>query len=106
MTIYLLNSPVLTDYGEWKYEGPLSLQQARQKLDSKFESAIGHAAAAEMLSTLLQLPVPVKRQSIKMNVDDQALVFRILRRLEEGQLLSRSELEQIPFELGWLVRTK
>ena len=55
---------------------------------------------------LLQLPVPVKRQSIKMNVDDQALVFRILRRLEEGQLLSRSELEQIPFELGWLVRTK
>lgn len=102
--IYLLNSPILTGYGEWRFEGPVSLEQARALLRDGFNSAIGHQGAADFLSSLLGVAIPFNRVRVEMEPGDCALVVRILDRKEEGKVLSKEDMNRIPYELGILTR--
>lgn len=104
MTTYLLNTPVLTSYGEWHFHGPISLEVAMQHISSGFTSAIGHKGSAQFLSQLLKIEVPLNRVSITMYPGDTALVLRIKSRLPEGKILTHQEIHAIPFELGLLER--
>lgn len=106
MSLYLLNTPVLTAYGTWKFTGPIDVEAAKILLAAGFESAIGHAGTAELLSTLLELEVPANRISITMNPGDKAVIFRMKERLPEGKVYSREEVAQLPFELGVLERVE
>ncbi|TDQ44391.1 STIV orfB116 family protein [Tepidicella xavieri] len=101
---WLINSPILTAWGLWRFVGPLSLEEARQWAAQGFESAIGHASTAEWLSQLLGHNVPTRRITISMNMGDEALVVRLLRRLPEGSVLTAHELRTVPYELGLLRR--
>jgi hypothetical protein len=101
---YLLNSPVLTAYGCYRFEGPVPLSLARRFAADDARSAIGHEGAAQFLSRLLGVPVPATRAQVRMQPGDQALVLRVLQRLPEAAVLDAEALQQLPHELGLLTR--
>jgi len=104
-TVYILNTPVLTDWGEYVFR-PISVDEALELLEGGFVSAVGHEGTAQVLSQLLGVKVPVSRIQIRMNVGDKALVFRILTRLPEGKILTEEELKKLPWTIGLLERVR
>ncbi len=105
MIRYLLNTPVLTAYGRWRFNGPLAIEAARAFARQRgVVSAIDHAATAQWLSATLGVPVACERRSVLMQVGDEALVLRLLQRLPEGALLSADEIDRVGAEFGVLVR--
>lgn len=101
--IYLLNSPILTAYGFWRFNGPLNHHSARARLrGQRLTSAIGHEASAVLLGKILGWPVAVNRINVQLQPGDSALVLRLTQRLPEGRVLAIGELAAIPHELSWL----
>jgi hypothetical protein len=68
------------------------LEEVKSLLREGYESAVGHPATAEVLTTLLGLPVEARRVSITLGPGDRILVFQLAVRLAEGQVLSREEV--------------
>lgn len=101
---YLLNSPVITDYGDYRFHGPVPLAAARDFAAQQPQSAIGHAAAARFLSAQLGIEVACQRVAVRMQPGDQALVLRLLDRLPEGAVLDSPTLAALPHEFGLLTR--
>jgi hypothetical protein len=106
MTTYIINAPILTTYGFWDFEGPLTDMEAKSIIQDGFVSGIGHSASAEFLSHYLNTSIPTNRINITMKPGDSALILRLLDRLPEGKLLNESELNKTPFELGLLTRLR
>ena len=103
---YLLNAPILTTYGDYRFEGPLALDAARAFAAEPTRSAIGHAGTAVFLSQCLGVAVPCQRNAIRMQPGDQALVLRLLQRQPEGVLLDAEALAKTPHEFGLLTRLR
>jgi hypothetical protein len=101
--VYVLNSPVLTDWGKYEYV-PIDVEKTKHKLEAGYVSAIGHEGTAKLLSTILGMEVPVNRVQIQMQPGDDAIVFQVLQRLPEGVVLTEEQLKKIPFRLGLLRR--
>ena len=104
MSIYLLNSPILTDWGTYKFR-EINIQEARFYLMHGIESyisAIGHSGTAEVLSKLLGFEVPANRIAVKMETGDKAVVFKLLDRLPEGTVLNADELSKLKYTFGIL----
>lgn len=103
MATYLLNGPVLTDFGVYQF-APVTPEEARWHLADGFLSAVGHPGVAQVLTELLGLAVPVNRAVIAMVPGDKAVVFWLRQRPPAGGELSEAELWQLPFRLGLLTR--
>lgn len=103
---YLLNAPVLTTHGEYRFEGPLTLNAARAFAAQDARSAIGHDGTASFLSQCLGVAVPCRRDTIRMLPGDQALVLRLLERQAERTLLNTEGLAAAPHEFGLLTRLR
>jgi hypothetical protein len=99
--IFILNTPILTDWGEYKFS-KISLGEVKSLLQGDFVSAVGHEGTASLMSRLTGISIPVNRIAVKMQVGDQAIVFRVLTRLPEGKILTSEELQTIPYEFGLL----
>ena len=101
-TLYILNTPVLTNYGTWEYT-PITIEEAKVLLNMhNFKSAIGHESTSIVLSTLLDHEIKYNRIKIKMYPGDHAIVFQLNTRIPEGKILSIKEIENIGYKLGWL----
>lgn len=101
--LYLLNSPVLSSFGVYKFI-KISPEKARKLIKGGFKSAIGHSATGEILSRILDVPVPVNRIKIRMKKGDRAIVFRLKERLPEGHVITRDEIKKYGFELSLLIK--
>lgn len=99
--LYLLNSPILTAYGQWQFS-KISLDDAKKQVKEVFISAIGHESTAQLLSHLLEQKIVCQRISITMQPLDKALVFNIKQRLPDTRELSQLEIEHLPYEFGLL----
>jgi hypothetical protein len=75
------------------------LEEVKETLkNNSFVSAIGHQATAEILSTLLEAPVPMNRVGISLEKGNVLYVFQLLTRLQEGQVLSVNEIQNLPYK--------
>lgn len=103
--ITILNTSILTAYGTYEYV-PVTLDQARELVQRwKYQSAVGHAATADILTLLLGVTVPAARVQYKQGAGDTALVFKLQQRLPEGTVLTTvEEIEDVGFEFGVLTR--
>ncbi|OSS41540.1 DUF1874 domain-containing protein [Desulfurella amilsii] len=100
--VYVLNGPILTNFGLFRYRRITILQAKKILKSSTFISAVGHEATAMLLSDLLEAEIKYNRVAIVMQEGDIAVVFHLLTRLEEGQILSISELCSKDYTLGLL----
>lgn len=103
-TRYLLNTPILTNYGHYELVGPLSSGDAKRLVGEGFVSAIGHEGTAALMSELLGMVIPAHRRVIHMKPGDEALVFRLLERQPEGKILDKTALALVPHEFALLRR--
>lgn len=105
---YILNSPILTEYGLFQFTKIDDLKTAKEFVEGEFVSAIGHQGTAELLTNLLNREIKANRLQIKMNKGDEALVVRLKIRLEEGRILSYEEVRKLyeegNIELGIIKR--
>lgn len=71
----------------------------------KVISAIGHSVTAQALSILLNTQIQVNRVEVFFDVNDQAIVFVLQRRLAEGQVLkSLDEINAVGYKLYHVTR--
>lgn len=114
--LILFNTSILTSYGTFRYE-PSSLKKVRkivrefQVQDKEIVSAIGHQSVAEILFELLEIPDTFNRVLVSQTVEDVGLIFKLRlenlkRRLGEGEILSREEIDRIGYEFGLLHKIK
>jgi len=106
MKTTLLNTSIITAHGSYRYE-PLSLKDAREiALTTSAESAIGHQVTADLLSQLFGFNVPMNRVNYEQQAGDNAIVFKLRGRPEEGKILTREEVDAIGYDFGLITRTE
>ena len=76
----------------------VDLERVKKFFDEPFQSAVGHVSTAEILSKLTGTLVPVNRVSLSLIKGDRLVVFQLLQRLEEGKILTKQELAQLPYK--------
>jgi len=100
MTVYVLNSAVITTFGIYRYS-PLSPEEAARLLSGGFVSAVGHPETARVASELLGVEIPVNRVEVHMEPGDRAIVVRLRHRPPAGAEIHMSPED---YELGLLER--
>ena len=73
----------------------LSLDEAREWVSKGFTSAIGHESTAQLLSSLLGVPVAPNRVQVFLAPGDEALCVQFLVRFAEGHVAGLDELWQL-----------
>jgi hypothetical protein len=61
-------------------------------------SAVGHAATAEAMTTLLGLEIQANRITVRPRKGDTFLCFKLKQRPPEGAILDLAQLEALGFE--------
>jgi hypothetical protein len=108
MKLGVLNTSIATSDGIYSLrtidlnEATALVQQAQES--DGIDSAVGHAATAEVLSHLLNVDVPVNRQQFAQLPGQKALVFKLNGRIPEGQILDLEQINAIGYELKILER--
>lgn len=107
LPLALLNTSILTTAGVYKLTD-ISLEEAKELVNQadSLDSAIGHKSTADVMTTLLEKEIAVNRQMFVQEVGQQALVFKLNGRAEEGKILTVEEIEQMGYKFQLLERTE
>ena len=104
--IAILNTTIATTDGTYEIE-TITLAEAKTLLSgSKIDSAIGHQSTASVMTTLLDVDIIMNRQQFSQQIGQQALVFKLKGRPEEGKILSSKEIKDMGYEFKIITRTK
>lgn len=108
MKLALLNTSILTSTGLFSLDD-ITLTEARELVQenlNELDSAIGHQSTAEIMSSLLEVEIPVNRQVFQQQVEQKALVFKLNGRPEEGKVLTVDDIENIGYKFQILERLR
>ena len=108
MALAILNTSITTADGAYTLT-TITLAGAKDLLakhDNQINSAVGHQATADILTTLLGVQVPVNRQMYVQAPGETALVFKLNGRATEGVILDLAQVEEIGYTLKALTRTR
>lgn len=104
--ITLLNSPVITAEGLFRYRR-ISLEEARALVaGEEIRSAIGHRNTADLIAQHLCIECPRDRIQIRQQTGERALVFQLSERPNKTSELTLEEIERIGYEWGLLERVE
>ena len=103
--VTILNSSLITAEGTFELK-EISISDAKETIKDGFISAIGHESTATIVSTLLRVTVPMNRIMYTQATGEQALIFKLNGRAEEGKILDIEEIEAIGFKFQLLTKTK
>lgn len=105
LPLAILNTSILTAAGTYKLTD-IDVDTARTFVHTReIDSAVGHQSTAEIMTTLLDKEIPVNRQMFSQKPGQQALVFKLNGRPQEGKILTADEIEQIGYKFQLLERT-
>jgi len=106
MRRYVLNSAVITSPGVYYYKLVTPEEAKRWLGEGPFLSTIGYEETVRAFKKVFGMDLPVNRKQVRMAPGDEALVFRLKRRLEnrndKGNLGVEKVLELL--EIGILRR--
>ncbi|HJD37289.1 MAG TPA: YddF family protein [Candidatus Blautia ornithocaccae] len=106
MKLGILNTSILTVAGEYTLKD-IDLDTAKDLVSQNdLDSAVGHASTAQIMTKLLGVEIPVNRQQFCQQPGQQALVFKLNGRPQEGKILTAEEIEQIGYKFQILERRK
>lgn len=111
MKLALLNTTIATTDGTFEVK-TISKQEARELIrhysfsGDGLDSAIGHTATAEIMSTLLGCTIHPNRQEFEQQVSQTALVFKLNSRIPEGKVLTAEEIEEIGYTFKTMTRVE
>lgn len=98
------NGPICTTAGLFRVTD-LDAKEARQLIrDFGFVSAVGHEASATVLSSILEIDVPMNRIEYVQKIGQKAIALKLKIRPEEGRILTAAEMFQIGFGLQLMER--
>ena len=106
MELAILNTSIITSEGVFSLRD-ISLEEARKlAFDNRDNllSAVGHQSTAEILTTLLGVEIKMNRINFVQEQHQEALVFKLLGRPEEGKILTLSEIEGIGYKFQVLIK--
>ena len=104
----ILNTSIITSEGIFSLRD-ISLEEARKlAIDNRDNllSAVGHQSTADILTTLLGVAVSMNRINFVQEKEQEALVFKLLGRPEEGKILTLNEIEKIGYKFQLLIKIK
>ena len=100
--VLILNCAILTSLGEFSYRKSSAEEVKKLIQENGFESAVGHKATAEILSQILETEIPQNRIQAKQEAGQIAIVFSMNKRIEEGRILNREEIEEVGYSINIL----
>ncbi len=102
--IALFNGPIFTSDGLYRVE-EISVDAARSLVrQCGFVSAIGHEAAAGVLSELLNIDAPMNRIQFHQAAGQKAIALKLHQRPPEGTILDHNEMAHVGYSMKLIER--
>jgi hypothetical protein len=103
---YVLNSAVITGFGTFKYEPMTVIQAGAWLAKNDWHSTIGYPETCQVFNQMFGTSIIANREQVKLEVSDEALVFRLNKRLDDIQSKGQVGIETVKkyLEIGKLTR--